>query len=938
MRLRAIAGRFPSMAATQTQGAPDPQEGIARLLRDLRTQTGGLTSREATRRFAQYGGNEITRREGTSQVGELVRQFSHPLALLLWVAAALAVVGGNTTLAIAIGAVIVINAVLAFFQEVQASRATEALREFLPPHTRVRRDGEVAEVEATRLVPGDVVLIDEGDRLSADARLISGGIEVDMSPLTGESQPVARDANSDGRAEGLLDAQDLVFAGTLCTGGEAEAVVYATGMTTQLGRIAALAQRVKVETSPLQQQVNRAAWLIAAIAVASGIVFFVAGVTVAGLSIAFAVTAAIGLLVGNVPEGLLPIITLSLAGAVRRMARRKALVKRLTAVETLGSTDVICTDKTGTLTEGRMAVRAVWAEGEELVLDGKPIHPDARGPFAALARTAVRCNNASLEAGHDSVGDPSEVALLAAAGMLGEDVGRSQVERPQHRRKLYAFDPRAKRMTTLDEEPDGKLFLHAKGAPLELLARCTTIRGSEGTRPLDAVARAEVTAAFERYAGQGLRVLAFAERPTASSEALDDRDWAESELSFLGLAALEDPLRPEVPDAVRRCHDAGIRIIVITGDHGLTAAAIARQAGIVSGEPTILTGAEIEALDQPDLDRLLDETKELIVSRSNPETKLHMVDALRAEGHTVAMTGDGVNDAPALRRADIGIAMGASGTEVAREAATMVLTDDNFASIVAAVEEGRVVYDNVRKFITYIFTHAPAEALPFVLFAASGGTIPLPILPLQVLAIDLGTDTVPALALGREAAEPGIMRRPPRPRESGIIQRAMLARAWLRMGLVEAALALSGFFVVLVAAGWSPGDPTGSGHPLHHAYVQATTMTWAGIVAGQVGAAIATRTTRASLRQIGFLTNKYLLRGIAFELAFAAAIIYLPPLQSLFHTAPLVWWQLVLLASFPVLVWGTDETYRAWQRRRTSPLGPVRRARPAPPEVGDARA
>ena len=313
---------------------------------------------------------------------------------------------------------------------------------------------------------------------------------------------------------------------------------------------------------------------------------------------------------------------------------------------------------------------------------------------------------------------------------------------------------------------------------------------------------------------------------------------------------------------------------------------------------------------------LLHESAELIVARSNPETKLHLVDALRAEGHTVAMTGDGVNDAPALRRADIGVAMGASGTEVAREAATMVLTDDNFASIVAAVEEGRVVYDNVRKFITYIFTHAPAEALPFVVFVLSGGNVPLPLLPLQILAIDLGTDTVPALALGREPGEPGIMERPPRPRKSGIIQRSMLVRAWLRMGLVEACLAMIGFFVVLLSAGWSWGAPTGEGTSLHHAYLQASSMTWAGIVAGQIGAGFAARSTTASLWQIGVFSNRHLLRGVVFELVFAAAIIYLPPLQSLFHTAGLDLSQLALLATFPFLVWGTDEAWRAWRRRR----------------------
>jgi magnesium-transporting ATPase (P-type) len=423
-------------------------------------------------------------------------------------------------------------------------------------------------------------------------------------------------------------------------------------------------------------------------------------------------------------------------------------------------------------------------------------------------------------------------------------------------------------------------------------------------------------------------VLGFAERPADAAARGETREQAEAGLTFLGLIAIEDPLRAEVIEAVARCRGAGIRIVMVTGDHGLTAAAIAREAGIVGAHPTVITGAEIEALPEAELDRLLHESAELIVARSNPETKLHLVDALRAEGHTVAMTGDGVNDAPALRRADIGVAMGASGTDVAREAATMVLTDDDFASIVAAVEEGRVVYDNVRKFITYIFTHAPAEALPFVVFVLSGGGVPLPILPLQILAIDIGTDTVPALALGREPGEPGIMERPPRPRRSGIIQRSMLTRAWLRMGVVEACLAMVGFFVVLLSAGWSWEASTGDGTPLHHAYLQATSMTWAGIVAGQIGAGFACRTQVASLREIGVFSNRYLLRGIAFEICFAAAIIYLPPLQSLFHTTSLDLAQLALLATFPFLVWGTDEAWRAWRRHHPK----VRRtdARPTP--------
>ncbi|MBN9621762.1 MAG: cation-transporting P-type ATPase, partial [Actinobacteria bacterium] len=472
-----------------------------------------------------------------------------------------------------------------------------------------------------------------------------------------------------------------------------------------------------------------------------------------------------------------------------------------------------------------------------------------------------------------------------------------------------------KRMSTLDAAADGALAWHVKGAPLELLERCARVATPEGTRPIGDPDREEIEAAFGAYAKSGLRMFAFAQRAAEPDAAEESRETAESGLTFLGLAALEDPLRPEVADAVAQCRAARIRIVLVTGDDGLTAKAIAQEAGIVGPHPTVVSGAEIEAQQQDALDAFLDTTEELIVARSNPETKLHLVDALRAEGHTVAMTGDGVNDAPALRRADIGVAMGASGTDVAREAATMVLTDDNFASIVAAVEEGRTVYDNLRKFITYIFTHAPAESIPFAVFVLSGGSIPLPLLPLQILAIDLGTDTVPALALGREPGEPGIMERPPRPRKSGIIQRSMLARAWLRMGVIEAVLAMAGFFVVLLAAGWSWGAPTGDGTPLHHAYLQATTMAWAGIVAGQIGAGFACRTTTASLRQIGVLSNRHLLRGAAFELCFAAAIIYLPPVQAVFHTAGLELWQLAILACFPFVVWGSDELHRAWRRR-----------------------
>ena len=397
----------------------------------------------------------------------------------------------------------------------------------------------------------------------------------------------------------------------------------------------------------------------------------------------------------------------------------------------------------------------------------------------------------------------------------------------------------------------------------------------------------------------------------------DQRDQVERDLCLLGLVALFDPPRAQVGQAVARCHAAGIRIHVITGDDGQTALEIARRVGIAADSDSIVTGETLASMSEDELDGLLREDRELVFARSSPEAKLRITDALRAEGHVVAMTGDGINDAPALRRADIGVAMGLSGTDVAREAATMVLTDDNFATIAAAVAEGRRVYDNVRKFILYIFAHLTPEMVPFLVFALSGGAIPLPLTVLQILAIDLGTEILPALALGREPAEPGLMERPPRPRSESVIQRALLVRAWVYLGLIEAALVMAGFFYVLLDAGWSPGEDVSSGTPLHDGYLRATTMTFAGIVACQIGVAVAARTERVSLRTVGVFSNRMLLWGILSEILFVAAIVYEPHLQDIFATRSLSATEIAVLACFPIIVWGSDEIRRASVRRRS---------------------
>ena len=719
----AAAAAAPVQAALDVADrVEDPREPLVLLLRNLRTSAQGLSGREAARRLLVHGPNELARRGGRRWPGELARQVTHPLALLLAVAALLALISGTAVLAAAILAVIGLNAVFAFVQEMQPERAVEALAADLPAMAQVLRDGRRADVEARTLVPGDVLVIEEGERICADGRLIEGDIEVDLSTLTGESLPASRSAALVDTSGPLLDARDLVFSGTTCTGGAARVLVTGTGMRTELGRIAALSQRVTREDSPLERQVMRVARLIALAAVVAGAAFLPAGLA-AGLTLGAALSFSVGLIVANVPEGLLPTITLALAVGVRDLARRGAVVKRLSAVETLGSTTVICTDKTGTLTENRMTVTRAW-------LPGSPAGPDAAGSPGAgrgipldatplprlpagvtlLARTAAFCTSAELAATPDGqpAGDPTELALLDVARRLGAEV--SARARDAARRTVFHFDPHFKRMSTIDAEGDGVLAVHTKGAPETVLPCCGHILADGREAPMTEEWRRVVADAATGYAATGLRLLAVARR------ALDPgnhnglpggqdrhgrqlpvtRQDAETGLCLLGMVAMFDPPRPQVAGAITQAHRAGIRVHVVTGDHGLTAAEIARRVGIGSAASPIITGEQLDALGEDQLDELLAGPQEIIFARSSPEAKLRIADALRDAGQTVAMTGDGANDAPALRRADIGVAMGRSGTDVAREAATMVLTDDNFATIVAAIQAGRRVYDNVR--------------------------------------------------------------------------------------------------------------------------------------------------------------------------------------------------------------------------------------------------
>ncbi len=598
----------------------DPRLPVALLLRDLRAAPDGLSQREAARRLAAYGPNELRRLKRRHWIRELLGQLMHPLALLLWLAAGLSLLAGTLALALAIVVVVLLNAAFAFLQEEQAERAVEALAAYLPARTTVLRDGRRQSVEPRELVPGDVMLVAEGDRVSADARLLEGSIEIDLSALTGESLPAYRSADLTDTGGSLLEARDLVFSGTSCTGGEASALVFATGMRTELGRIAALSQHTGRDESPLERQVKRVAWLIALVAVTAGLAFLPLGTLAAGLSLSAAFSFAIGLLVANVPEGLLPTITLALATGVRHLARRGAVVKRLSAVETLGSTTVICTDKTGTLTLNRMRVTRVRTATLDIDLETDP-KPGTVDPVTArLAASMVLASTAQLDSG-----DPTELALVRAAADLGSTVDIAG--RDRDRLRQFHFDPRLRRMSVVD----GDRRVHVKGAPEEILPRCVRVADVGGERSLSGDDRDHWADLVGDWASHGRRLLAVASRTLRPDELVPDRrEDAERDLTLLGLVAMFDPPRPEVAEAVARCHSAGIRLVVVTGDHGLTAADIARRVGIARDGARVVTGAELDAMPEQELDDLLVEGKELTHSPADPRHRPGYGDAAGA--------------------------------------------------------------------------------------------------------------------------------------------------------------------------------------------------------------------------------------------------------------------------------------------------------------------
>jgi magnesium-transporting ATPase (P-type) len=915
---------------------------VADVFEVLATSHEGLTSSEAQARLSRFGRNSLPEAKGPPLMVRLAAHFTHMMAWLLWIGGALAVIAQLPQLAIAIWAVNVINGAFSFWQEYKAEKATEALRRLLPHVVVAVRDGAEQRILADELVPGDVLLLSEGDRISADARLVAeNGLRIDQSTLTGESHPVRKTSDAVLRTDlARAEMSNLAFAGTSVAVGSGRAVVFATAADTEFGKIAGLTQSLADELSPLQREMAHTTRIVTAIAILVGLVFFLASVVFASVSWYMGFIFAMGMIVAFVPEGLLPTVTLALAMGTQRMAGRNALIKRLSAVETLGCATVICSDKTGTLTQNEMTVRDAWtidghctftgvgyAPDGRVQCDGQPVRIMPEG-LVQLLLAGCLCNNARLlppngnnHAAWSILGDPTEAALLVAARKAG--LSPESLARAWPRLREIPFDSRRKRMCTVhgttSAAADGSLAsatAFVKGAPKEVLSLCTRIRANSVERALDDADRARVIAANDVFARNGLRVLAIAvrqlqDRPRESARW--DPDEIESELTFVGLVTMMDPPRPEVQAAVATCRRAGIRIVMITGDYGLTAESIARRIGIAGADRArTITGVELDQMSDDALRQAL--CGDVLFARVAPEHKLRVVSALQALGHVVAVTGDGVNDAPALKKADIGVAMGVAGTDVAKEAADVILTDDNFASIVHAIEEGRAVYANIRKFVTYIFTSNMPEAVPFILFVLSGGRIPLALNVMQILSIDLGTDLVPALALGAEPPEPGLMDRPPRDLHSHVITRSMLIRAYLFLGVIQSVAAMSAFYLQYWIHGyWGQWLDLPSAGWL---YESATAMALGAVVTTQIGNLFAQRTEHLSALKMNWFSNRLIWIGIVTELAVVAAIIYLPPLNQVFGTAPfaLANW-LFLLAWTPSLLLA-DEVRKAWMRRR----------------------
>lgn len=838
----------------------------------------GLLPEEVQERLREVGPNSVEVLDPWKLWRTFLHQFSNFFALLLFVSAAICFLADQLQpgesmdiLGWALLGVALLNAGFSFFQEYRAEKAMEALKKFLPHQVLVRRGGRETLQQAEDLVPGDILLVKEGDRLAADARLIRcQGLVVNNASLTGEAKPLTLTAAAVDLP--LTEANNLLLAGSAVLKGQGEAVVFATGIRTEFGKLAHLSQAIRRPPSPLEREIGRMMRILTTVAVSMGVLFFAYGVF-SGRSLWTNLVFMMGIIVANVPEGLLPTMTLALAMGSLRMARKNVLVKDLRAVEALGAVHVICTDKTGTLTMNQLAITQLQG------VEGEAGELDAAGSRWLLQRALIASEVRITDSG--LVGDPLDVAVAQGFAKLGGDVAAVIAATSTH----FPFDAEQRRAAGLGTVEQQTLFA-VKGAWEALRPLLSSIQSSPAAAatPVDAAGLAAAEAKIHALAGSGLRVIAVASRPLAEPPTADpEQQQLETGLILHGFLGTEDPIRPEVPAAVARCHSAGIEVIMITGDHPDTALAIADKSGILgtgAKERKMLSGAEVSRLTHQQLMQALD-AGVAVFARTTPEQKMKIVLALKDLGRVVAMTGDGVNDAPALKAADVGIAMGRKGTDVAREAAQIILLDDNFASIVAGVEEGRGIFTNIKRFTNYVLASNGPEILPYLLYILL--PIPLGLTIIQILAIDLGTDIVPSIGLGQEPPEAEEMSHPPRDQDTGLLTAPLLIHSYLFLGLIEAAWSMGLFFTVLLAGGWHYGQELAASDPL---YRSATGIALASILLMQIGNLIGRRSRRHSGLDLGVIRNPLILAGILIQIVFSWAVLYLPAVQTVLGTGP----------------------------------------------------
>jgi magnesium-transporting ATPase (P-type) len=899
---------------------------LQELFEELKTSSSGLTSDDAKERLKTYGSNMLTEKRQASVFYKLLTHFKDLFGILLLIASVLAAVGGMPELSIAILAVVLINVFFSLVQETRAEKAMQTLRNWMPEYAKVIRSGELTKILVKEIVPGDIIVLEEGDRVPADARLVAAfDLWTNNVPLTGESEPQPRSIEP-GRAvdKAYLDSPNLVFMSTSVAKGQGKAVVFATGMGTQFGKIANLTQAIREETSPLHKEIERMAKYDLFLSIAVGVVFFIVSLLWLHVDFFASILFMIGVMICFVPEGLQVTVSSALAINVLKMVKENVLVKRLSAVQTLGSVTVICTDKTGTITKGEMTVEKLWVKNEtvevsglgympagDFTINGEPLKEKETAQIERLLEISALCNGAKVEPPSERnktwtvVGDPTDGALIVAALKSKVNIEEALAKKPIINILPFSFE--RKRMTTV-HQLNGEVYVYTKGAPRSILSICKQLQANNKAEDLTSDNLQLVESKLSEFANEGLRVIAVAYR-VLKKEDYSKTKSVEEDMTFVGLAAMMDPPRLEVREAVKKAKEAGVKTVIITGDYGPTAEVVAREVGIVTLENcNVIRGVDLETLPDKAIANAV-QNGNVIFARVSPEQKLRIVKVLKKNGEVVAVTGDGANDAPSLKEADVGVAMGLAGTDVAREAADIVLLDDSFESIVKAVESGRAIYENIRKFIVYVFSHNWAELIPFLLYAFLG--IPLPLLVVQILAIDLGIDVIPSLALSREPPEKGIMQEPPRSIKERLFTSKVLLRS-LFIGVVTAVGAMIGCLGAWSAGGWTFGMSLPSDSLV---YIKGTTMTFAGIVVAQAGNVFACRTSKQSAFLASLAVNKWILVGIASQLSILSLIVYTPFLQHLFGTTALSLSDWGFLATLPVAVIVAEEIRKFFSRR-----------------------